>query len=256
MLEEERKSLSIEERSKILAEFIDKRKKMLAAKRAEEKRNEPPTYAQQRTYMSNYLKHIGGYTLKQLKQYLFKEIKMLFDNTMESYCKGDVGYYEIHRADGSYKTYIFFSEMLNDFDREDLIVLHRFFNKKNASRPRFDDLMLWGDIKIMFEPDDDDKVWKSHHNQELIEWKLYDSCGIHSLMLGEIHKRIEKVEENIEGLVDVRVIIQRDFDSLETELQKARTQIARLQREQMGHNDEIVLACVRISTLEMIIEDI
>ncbi|GJU97743.1 hypothetical protein Tco_1327014 [Tanacetum coccineum] len=53
-----------------------------------------------------------------------------------------------------------------------------------------------------------------------------------------------------------RVIIQPDFDSLKTELQKARTQIARLQREQMGHNDEIVFASVRISTLEMIIEDI
>nr|GEV88041.1 putative reverse transcriptase domain-containing protein [Tanacetum cinerariifolium] len=58
------------------------------------------------------------------------------------------------------------------------------------------------------------------------------------------------------GLVDVRVIIQRDFDSLETELQKARTQIAGLQREQMGHNNEIVLAHVRISTLEIIIKDI
>nr|GEW40021.1 reverse transcriptase domain-containing protein [Tanacetum cinerariifolium] len=43
---------------------------------------------------------------------------------------------------------------------------------------------------------------------------------------------------------------------LETELQKACTQIAELRREQMGHNDEIVLARVRISTLEMIIEDI
>ncbi|GJW50977.1 hypothetical protein Tco_0092328 [Tanacetum coccineum] len=69
-------------------------------------------------------------------------------------------------------------------------------------------------------------------------------------------ERIEQVEENIEGLVNGRVIIQPDFDSLETELQKARTQIARLQREQMGHNDEIVFASVRISTLEMIIEDI
>nr|GEU94556.1 reverse transcriptase domain-containing protein [Tanacetum cinerariifolium] len=48
----------------------------------------------------------------------------------------------------------------------------------------------------------------------------------------------------------------RDFDSPETELQKARTQIAGLQREQMRHNDQIVLARVRISTLEMIIEDI
>ncbi|GJY54223.1 hypothetical protein Tco_0445887 [Tanacetum coccineum] len=42
-------------------------------------------------------------------------------------------------------------------------------------------------------------------------------------------ERIEQVEENIEGLVNGRVIIQPDFDSLETELQKARTQIVRLQ---------------------------
>ncbi|GJW16201.1 hypothetical protein Tco_0020334 [Tanacetum coccineum] len=62
----------------------------------------------------------------------------------KSYCKKDVGYYEIHRADGSYKTYIFFSQMLNDFDSEDLIVLYRLFNEKYAStRPGFDDLMLW-----------------------------------------------------------------------------------------------------------------
>ncbi|GJX63848.1 hypothetical protein Tco_0296748 [Tanacetum coccineum] len=61
----------------------------------------------------------------------------------KSYYKEDVGYYEIHRVDGSYKTYIFFSEMLNDFDREDLIVLYRLFNEKYAStRPGFDDLML------------------------------------------------------------------------------------------------------------------
>nr|GEU69150.1 hypothetical protein [Tanacetum cinerariifolium] len=69
-------------------------------------------------------------------------------------------------------------------------------------------------------------------------------------------ERIKQVEEKIECLGNGRVVIQRDFDSLETELQTARTQIARLQREQMGHNDEIVLARIRISTLEMIIEDI
>ncbi|GKA69251.1 hypothetical protein Tco_0775315 [Tanacetum coccineum] len=113
----------------------------------------------------------------------------------KSYCKEDVGYYEIHRADGSYKTYIFFSQMLNDFDREDLIVLYRLFNEKYAStRPCFDDLMLWGDMKVMFEPDSNDAVWKNHNNQELIEWKLYDSYRVHSLMLGEVsmHKLVEK----------------------------------------------------------------
>ncbi|GJT86415.1 putative ribonuclease H-like domain-containing protein [Tanacetum coccineum] len=113
----------------------------------------------------------------------------------KSYCKVDVGDYKIHRADRSYNTYIFFSQMLNDFDKEDLIGLYRLFSEKYAStRPSFDDLMLWGDIKIMFEPNKDDAVWKNHHSQELIEWRLYDSCGVHSLMLEEvsIHMLVEK----------------------------------------------------------------
>ncbi|GJV30140.1 hypothetical protein Tco_1386588 [Tanacetum coccineum] len=46
------------------------------------------------------------------------------------------------------------------------------------------------------------------------------------------------------------------FDKLETELQEARTQISRFQREQIRHDDEIVLDRVRTSTLEILIEDI
>ncbi|GJZ99345.1 hypothetical protein Tco_0671896, partial [Tanacetum coccineum] len=68
--------------------------------------------------------------------------------------------------------------------------------------------------------------------------------------------RIEHMEDKIEGLGNGRVIIQRDFDQLETELQEAHTQISEFQREQIRHDDGIVLVCVRISTLEMIIEDI
>ncbi|GKC39523.1 hypothetical protein Tco_1051907 [Tanacetum coccineum] len=69
-------------------------------------------------------------------------------------------------------------------------------------------------------------------------------------------ERIEHMKDKIEGLGNGRVIIQRDFDQLETELQEARTQISRFQREQMRHEDEIVLARVRTSTLEILIEDI
>nr|GFB84562.1 hypothetical protein [Tanacetum cinerariifolium] len=69
-------------------------------------------------------------------------------------------------------------------------------------------------------------------------------------------ERIKEMEDKIRGLTNGRVIIQRDFDRLETELEEARTQIAGLQKKQVGHDDEISLARVRISTLEMIIEDI
>ncbi|GKA74263.1 hypothetical protein Tco_0780565, partial [Tanacetum coccineum] len=69
-------------------------------------------------------------------------------------------------------------------------------------------------------------------------------------------ERIKHMEDKIKGLGNGRVIIQRDFDQLETELQKARTQISRFQREQIRHNDEIVLTRVMTSTLEILIEDI
>ncbi|GKC31257.1 hypothetical protein Tco_1038551 [Tanacetum coccineum] len=69
-------------------------------------------------------------------------------------------------------------------------------------------------------------------------------------------ERIEHIEDIIKGLGNGRVIIQRDFDQLETELQEARTQISRFQKEKIRHDDEIVLARVRTSTLEILIEDI
>ncbi|GKE05342.1 hypothetical protein Tco_1397360 [Tanacetum coccineum] len=50
--------------------------------RAEERRNKPLTQAQQRTYMSNYIKHMGSHTLQQLRGYSFNDIKALFETTM------------------------------------------------------------------------------------------------------------------------------------------------------------------------------
>ncbi|GJY69414.1 hypothetical protein Tco_0472396 [Tanacetum coccineum] len=75
-------------------------------------------------------------------------------------------------------------------------------------------------------------------------------------ILNHLDELIEHIEDIIEGLGNGRVIIQRDFDQLETELHEARAQIAGFQREQIRHDDEIVLAHIRVSTLEMIIEDI
>nr|GEX08295.1 hypothetical protein [Tanacetum cinerariifolium] len=48
------------EKAKLFMEFLKKRRKFFAAKRAEEKRNKPPTKAQQRNIMSTYLKNIDG----------------------------------------------------------------------------------------------------------------------------------------------------------------------------------------------------
>ncbi|GJZ56082.1 hypothetical protein Tco_0611275 [Tanacetum coccineum] len=51
--------------------------------RAREKRNKPPTQAQQRKLYCNYLKNIEGYTLKQLKGFKFEVIKDMFDKAFK-----------------------------------------------------------------------------------------------------------------------------------------------------------------------------
>ncbi|GJV84348.1 reverse transcriptase domain-containing protein [Tanacetum coccineum] len=68
--------------------------------------------------------------------------------------------------------------------------------------------------------------------------------------------RIKHIKDKIEGLGKGRVIIQRDFDNLEAELQKAHARITKLQRKQMGNNNKIALARFRIANLEQIIEEI
>ncbi|GJR98846.1 hypothetical protein Tco_0271020 [Tanacetum coccineum] len=79
----EREELTDEEKAKLFIELMEKRRKHFAALRAQEKRNKPPTKAQKRTQMSTYLKHMGGYTYKQLKGKSFDEIQKLFDKEMK-----------------------------------------------------------------------------------------------------------------------------------------------------------------------------
>ncbi|GJZ11881.1 hypothetical protein Tco_0546640 [Tanacetum coccineum] len=47
--------------------------------------------------------------------------------------KGRNGYYEIIRADGSAKTYLLFSQLLKEFDREDLENLWKLVKSKHGN---------------------------------------------------------------------------------------------------------------------------
>ncbi|GJR83303.1 hypothetical protein Tco_0154088 [Tanacetum coccineum] len=79
----EREELTDEEKGKLFMELMENKRKHFAALRAQEKRNRPPTKSQKRTQMSTYLKHMGGYTYKQLKGTNFDEIQKLFDKEMK-----------------------------------------------------------------------------------------------------------------------------------------------------------------------------
>ncbi|GJY40003.1 hypothetical protein Tco_0426367 [Tanacetum coccineum] len=62
---------------------MEKRRKHFAAKREEEKRNRPPTRAQQRSIMCTYLKNMAGWKPKDLKSKSFANTHVLFDKAFK-----------------------------------------------------------------------------------------------------------------------------------------------------------------------------
>ncbi|GJX16503.1 hypothetical protein Tco_0217335 [Tanacetum coccineum] len=112
------------------------------------------------------------------------------------YKEGRKRYYQIMRADGKYQTYMIFSHLLKSFDRQDLEYLYKLVKAKyESTRPVEDlDFLLWGDLKTMFEPHVEDKVWRNQQEYKVLDWKLYDSCGVHSLKMQhmQIYMLVEK----------------------------------------------------------------
>ncbi|GJR64876.1 hypothetical protein Tco_0010941 [Tanacetum coccineum] len=308
---EEQGEITIEERSRLFVELMNKRKKHFAMLRAEEKRRKPPTKAQKRNLMSTYLKNMGGYKHNQLKSKSYEEIQKLFDNEMrrvntfipmdsevvkskkgteesskgtedelesdkskkaessEEKAKGSrkkilgkkragkeqqqesskrqrmeddketdeheevevddeaelkmhmvivkdddiavdaiplatkppviveykiikegiIGHYQLIRADGSSKRYSSMIRMLQGIDREDLETLWKLVKTKHGdTRPEDEhERVLWGDLKVMFEPDIKSDVWRNLQGYKVTIWKLYDSCGVHFVRFGNVH---------------------------------------------------------------------
>ncbi|GJT62534.1 hypothetical protein Tco_1006067 [Tanacetum coccineum] len=103
--------------------------------------------------------------------------------------EGKKTYYQIIRADGSSKMYLVFSHMLKSFDREDLETLWKLVKAKHGStRPEEGyERVLWGDLKTMFDPHVEDQVWRNQQDYRVLDWKIYDSCGVHSLRMQHMH---------------------------------------------------------------------
>ncbi|GKD32197.1 hypothetical protein Tco_1242975 [Tanacetum coccineum] len=60
--------------------------------------------------------------------------------------------------------------------------------KNGSTRPEEGyERVLWGDLKVMFEPHVEDEVWRKQHGNKVLIWKLFDSCGVHFLRLQSIH---------------------------------------------------------------------
>ncbi|GKD73984.1 hypothetical protein Tco_1332266, partial [Tanacetum coccineum] len=80
---EKQEQFTVEQKSTLFKELLEQRRKHFAAKRAEEKRNKPPTKNQQKKTMITYLKNMEGWKHKDLKSKDFDSIKELFDKALK-----------------------------------------------------------------------------------------------------------------------------------------------------------------------------
>ncbi|GKC75778.1 hypothetical protein Tco_1126552 [Tanacetum coccineum] len=149
--------------------------------------------------MCTYLKNIEGYKLKDLKSKWFDSIQKMFDRAFQRQKVDD----EKETAELKQCMEIIPDEeevtidaiplvvnhMLKSFDRQDLEDWYKLVKAKyESTRPVDDlDLLLWGDLKIIFEPHVEDTVWGNQQGYKVLDWKLYDSYGVHSLRMQHVH---------------------------------------------------------------------
>ncbi|GJY40812.1 hypothetical protein Tco_0428082 [Tanacetum coccineum] len=95
--------------------------------------------------------------------------------------EGMLVHYQLIRADGSSKRYSSMIRMLQGIDREDLEALWRIIKAKYGhTRPKNEfERVLYGDLKVMFEPDIKSDVWRMLQGYKVTIWKLIDSSGVH-----------------------------------------------------------------------------
>nr|GEW00517.1 hypothetical protein [Tanacetum cinerariifolium] len=71
------------------------------------------------------------------------------------------------------------------------------------------EMELWVELKRLYEPDDEDQLWTHTQNlmHDLVEWKLYDTCGVHHVTSKdkEIFMLVEKDYPLRKGLALVMI---------------------------------------------------
>ncbi|GJZ53709.1 hypothetical protein Tco_0608594 [Tanacetum coccineum] len=150
---EEQEELSIDERAKLFQQLLETRRRHFAKKRAEEKRNKPPTQAQQRRIINE-----KGEALEQ-------------ENTKKQKVDEDKSTTELQSLmeviPDEEEVAIDAIPLATKEDLEDLYKLVR--AKYKSTTPVEDlDLVLWNDLKNMFEPNVEDKVWKLQQRYSVV----------------------------------------------------------------------------------------
>ncbi|GJV41789.1 hypothetical protein Tco_1420229 [Tanacetum coccineum] len=158
--------------------------------------------------MSTYLKNMAKYKHNQLKTKSFKDIQMLFDKEMKrvntfvdmdtesvkgSETRTEGTEVDNDQEEAEMKKYM---EIVPDdevaIDDTPLatksLIIKLVKAKHGLTRPEEGyERVLWGDLKVMFEPDVESEVWRNLQGHKVTVWKLFSSSRVHFVRFQNLH---------------------------------------------------------------------
>ncbi|GJU86677.1 hypothetical protein Tco_1294223 [Tanacetum coccineum] len=232
---DEREMYTEAEQARMLVELINKRKRYFAAQRAEERRNKPPTQAHQRTYMSNYIKHIGSYTLQQVRGYSFNEIKTLFETTMSRVnnfvpveSKVDRAVPELAAGSSKRRFTLKAPGSTGKSSELEIILCYHFLYDMLDKPPT-------GILRDAWNTND--KLLKLQNHIHDLTWRLYDSCEVHHVSIEkgiDIYMLVEKEyplsRRNLTLMMVAKLLVEQDNEMSRELLRKIFMQAERPRR--------------------------
>ncbi|GKB14446.1 hypothetical protein Tco_0848369 [Tanacetum coccineum] len=203
---EEQRELTIKEKSKPFVELLEKRKKQFAKLIAEEirrKHHPKPKRGIKYSFVPMDTEVVEGSksqtegskkrTREELKSDNLK--KQNIDENVEAEVDDEAEIKKLmeivpnDESDGSSRRYSSMIRMLQNIDREDLETLWKLVKAKHGNiRPEEAyERVLWGDLKVMFEPDVESEVWRNLQGYNVTVWKLFSPSGVHFVRFQNLH---------------------------------------------------------------------
>ncbi|GJX27706.1 putative ribonuclease H-like domain-containing protein [Tanacetum coccineum] len=162
---------------------------------------------------------------------LLKEERTVWEDSKAK----DSKVYKITRADGTSSFHGDFQALLRRLDRQGLFQLYSLVQERYKHRSiEGHDLDLWGDLKMMFDPNEEDDIWLNQHYWELLRWKLHEYSGVHSLFLDgtsiQINMLVDKKyplkKEILKKMINLKIEEEEESDMASELIKFIKSQIA------------------------------
>ncbi|GJU05667.1 hypothetical protein Tco_1122097 [Tanacetum coccineum] len=116
------------------------------------------------------------------------------------------------RSNGQKRYFSTLMRVLSIFDRDDLNAVYQLvMNRYQDEIPKGFDRVLWGDLMVMFNPDDEDKFWNSQQDWNIKKYPLKKKVLVQMLKL-----KLESEEHSTMAL-ELIIFVKKLLAELEPE---------------------------------------